>query len=50
MPHENGTFKGMLIPAAFLGGAGLVSGTIFHFMKSRSPRAEAKQDSSPASV
>jgi carbonic anhydrase len=35
MPHESGTLAGMLIPAAFLGGAGLVSTSIFFRMKNR---------------
>jgi carbonic anhydrase len=40
MPHQNGKLSGMLIPAAFLGGAGLFSSSIFFRMKARVP-AEA---------
>jgi carbonic anhydrase len=37
MPHQSGTLGGMLIPAAFIGGAGLVSSSIFFRMKARAP-------------
>jgi carbonic anhydrase len=40
-PHQSGTLKGMLLPAAFLGGAGLASGAIFKFLFS-SPAPAAK--------
>lgn len=41
MPHQSGTWKGMMVPAAFLGGAGLVSTGVIYWMKSRTPAATA---------
>jgi carbonic anhydrase len=43
-PHQSGTLKGMLLPAAFLGGAGLVSGAIFKFCLPRPAPAAAVED------
>jgi carbonic anhydrase len=49
MPHETGTLKGMMIPGVFLGGAGLASSVVFHFMKLRkvaAPSAPARTETS----
>lgn len=40
LPHQSGTMRGMLIPAAFIGGAGAVGTAIIYMLKSRAPKAQ----------